>query len=315
MVKMIDITKKPEIFREASASGFIRLKKETLEKIRGGQIPKGDVLTVAQTAAIMAVKRTPDIVPLTHPIPITGVEVNFEFEEDGLRVNVRVESTSQTGVEMEALTGVTSALLAIWDMVKSLEKDEMGQYPTTAISDVRVIKKIKGVQVEHKKGAPERLNVAVITISDTRSALLKQGKDEDVSGQLIEKKLREAGHTTTRKIVPDEADQIKNTLEGFTSDPGIDCVITSGGTGITKRDVTIETIAPMFQKELPGFGEAIRKHGYERVIGGAALLTRCAAGLINRKPVFCLPGAPNAVEVAMDIIIPELGHIVRHARE
>jgi len=144
MARMIDISTKPAVPRTAVASGFIHLKKETLKKIKAGKVPKGDVLTIAQTAAILAVKRTPELVPLTHPIPLTGTDVGFKFEEDGIRVNVEVRSTGQTGVEMEALVGVTSALLAIWDMVKGLEKDEAGQYPTTAITDVKVVKKVKG---------------------------------------------------------------------------------------------------------------------------------------------------------------------------
>lgn len=125
------------------ASGFIRLKKETLEKIRSKEVPKGDVLAVAQTAAIMAVKRTTEMIPLTHPIPITGVDVDLKIEDNGVRAEVEVRSIGQTGVEMEALAGVTGALLTIWDMVKGLEKDAAGQYPTTAIEEIRVVKKVK----------------------------------------------------------------------------------------------------------------------------------------------------------------------------
>lgn len=144
MVHMVDIGKKRKVSRLSRASGFIRLKKETLRKIQLKEVPKGDVLAVAQTAAIMAVKRTTDLIPLTHPILITGVDVDLKIENNGVRAEVEVRSIGQTGVEMEALAGVVGALLTIWDMVKGLEKDEMGQYPTTAIEDVRVIKKVKG---------------------------------------------------------------------------------------------------------------------------------------------------------------------------
>ncbi len=141
---MVDISKKPAVSRVATASGFIHLKPETLKKIKAGEVPKGDVLTVAQTAAILAVKRTPELVPMTHPLPITSVEVKPELERDGVRVSVEVKTTAQTGVEMEALAGVAGALLTIWDMVKGFEKDEAGQYPTTAITEIRVLKKVKG---------------------------------------------------------------------------------------------------------------------------------------------------------------------------
>jgi len=140
---MVDIGEKKVVFRLAKASGFIRLKKETLKKIESKDVPKGDVLAVAQTAAIMAVKKTVELVPLTHPIPITGTDVNIKIEKNGVRVEVEVRSTGQTGVEMEALTGVAGALLTVWDMVKGLEKDESGQYPTTRIEDIHVVKKVK----------------------------------------------------------------------------------------------------------------------------------------------------------------------------
>ncbi len=141
---MVEVGNKPALPRKAKASGFIHLKAETVENIKAGKVPKGDVLTVAQTAAILAVKRTPEIIPLTHQISITGTDVDLKLEEEGIRVTVEVNSTGQTGVEMEALTGVASALLTIWDMTKGLEKDESGQYPDTSIKDIRVLKKVKG---------------------------------------------------------------------------------------------------------------------------------------------------------------------------
>ncbi len=141
---MVDVTRKPQVYREAIAYGRIRLQRETIEKIRERRIKKGDVLTVARIAAVQAVKDTPRLIPLCHPIPITAVEVNFEIGEESVGVEVRVKSTAQTGVEMEALSGVSAALLNIWDMVKYLEKDETGNYPHTKIEEIRVLKKVKG---------------------------------------------------------------------------------------------------------------------------------------------------------------------------
>uniref|UniRef100_A0A7J3X7C9 Probable cyclic pyranopterin monophosphate synthase n=1 Tax=Thermofilum pendens TaxID=2269 RepID=A0A7J3X7C9_THEPE len=140
---MVDISEKPEVYREATARGFIRLRRETVEAVVEGRVPKGDVITVAKTAAILAVKRTWEIIPLCHPIPITAVDVDIETKEEGLEVTVTVRSSGKTGVEMEALTGVSVALLTIWDMVKALEKDERGQYPATAIEEIRVVEKLK----------------------------------------------------------------------------------------------------------------------------------------------------------------------------
>jgi cyclic pyranopterin phosphate synthase len=144
MAEMVDVSPKPDVPRVARATGLIRLKPQTLEKIKSGQVPKGDVLTVAKTAALLAIKRVPELIPLTHPIPLTASHIDLEIESDGVRVGVEVKSTGKTGVEMEALTGVACALLTVWDMVKGLEKDERGQYPDTRIEDIRVLEKVKG---------------------------------------------------------------------------------------------------------------------------------------------------------------------------
>jgi cyclic pyranopterin phosphate synthase len=144
MAKMVDITEKSGVYREATATGFIRLRPETIKRIRERSIEKGDVFTVSTVAAINAVKSVPHLLPLTHNIPITSVNVWYSVEEEGIRVYVKVKTTAKTGVEMEALTGVVVALLNIWDMVKKYEKDEKGQYPHTLITDVKVLEKIKG---------------------------------------------------------------------------------------------------------------------------------------------------------------------------
>jgi molybdenum cofactor biosynthesis protein B len=167
---------------------------------------------------------------------------------------------------------------------------------------------------EHRRKAPKHLGIAVLVVSDTRAAAAREGRDEDISGKLFEQRAREAGHTTTRLIVPDEAVEIRGAVKKFLADESVGAIVTIGGTGVAKRDVTIETVQPMFEKELPGFGEILRRIGYEKV-GTAALLTRASAGVVGGKPVFCLPGAPNAVDVAAGLILPELGHIVKHARE
>lgn len=141
---MIDISEKDTIPRIATASGRIKLKKETIERIIKNQVKKGDVLTIAKIAAINSVKKVPDLIPLCHPIPITNVDLNFEFENDNsIKVSCKVKSVAKTGVEMEALTGVNIALLNIWDVVKMYEKDEKGQYPSTLIYDIKVEEKIK----------------------------------------------------------------------------------------------------------------------------------------------------------------------------
>jgi cyclic pyranopterin phosphate synthase len=141
---MIDISEKESIQREAKASGKIHLKEKTIQRIKNKKVEKGDVFTIAKIAGISAVKKVPDIIPLCHPIPINNVNISFEIEGNTtIKVICTVKSDAKTGVEMEALTGVSIALLNIWDVVKMYEKDLNGQYPTTFISDIRVEQKIK----------------------------------------------------------------------------------------------------------------------------------------------------------------------------
>lgn len=142
--RMVDITGKDEIIREAAATGRISLRPATLQAIRSGTVVKGNVLATARVAATLAVKETARLIPMCHQIPIEGIEVDFMEHDAYIQAIVRVKSRGRTGVEMEALTGVGIALLTIWDMVKSAEKDEAGQYPVTCIDDIRVVEKKKG---------------------------------------------------------------------------------------------------------------------------------------------------------------------------
>ena len=140
---MVDISGKDTVLRKAEAVGRIILKKETIEAIKSGNIKKGDPLAAAEIACIHAVKQTPDLIPMCHNIPIGSVDADFTIGVDWVEARCRVTATYKTGVEMEALTGVSVALLTIWDMVKYLEKNEKGQYPSTRIVDIRVTEKMK----------------------------------------------------------------------------------------------------------------------------------------------------------------------------
>ncbi len=143
-MSMVDVGGKPEVLREAVAEGFIKLRNETVERIRTGRVEKGDVFDVARVAAVLAAKRTSELVPLCHPLRLTDVEVGLEVVDDErVRTEVTVRAVERTGVEMEALVAASVALLTIWDMVKQYEKDEDGQYPVTRVEGVRVVRKVK----------------------------------------------------------------------------------------------------------------------------------------------------------------------------
>ncbi len=143
-MSMVDISGKPETFREATATGTIRLKPETVKLIKQGKIAKGDPIHTAKVAGILAAKKTSTLIPLCHPLPLTNVQVDITFEDSkALRVTAKVKTKASTGVEMEALTAASTSLLTVWDMVKQYEKDAKGQYPSTAIEDIHVVRKIK----------------------------------------------------------------------------------------------------------------------------------------------------------------------------
>lgn len=170
---------------------------------------------------------------------------------------------------------------------------------------------------EHKERALKHVRFALLTISTSRYYKKMKGEPiYDVSADIAADILKKSGHkVTVREVVSDDPNMIGGSLRKLISDSRVDAVVSIGGTGITSTDVTIETVAPMLEKELNGFGEAFRRFSYDK-IGTSAILTRCTAGLISRKGVFCLPGSPQAVETALkDLIVPEVGHILAHAQQ
>jgi cyclic pyranopterin phosphate synthase len=143
MARMIDIHAKPDVPRRAVAEGTLRLRPRTLAAIRAGRVEKGDPIATAEVAGLQAIKSTWQTLPHCHPIPLTSAAVEFGLGKDRVVCRTTVEATYKTGVEMEALYGVSVALLTVWDMVKSLEKDARGQYPSARIEGVRVVSKDK----------------------------------------------------------------------------------------------------------------------------------------------------------------------------
>ena len=143
-MSMVDVGGKPVVVREAVAEGFLRLRAESVERIRKGDVEKGDVFGVARVAGVLAAKRTSELVPLCHPLRLTDVEVRLAVvDKERVRGEATVKAVERTGVEMEALVAVSVALLTVWDMVKQYEKDAAGQYPVTRIEGVRVLRKVK----------------------------------------------------------------------------------------------------------------------------------------------------------------------------
>ncbi len=170
---------------------------------------------------------------------------------------------------------------------------------------------------KHKAEAPKTLNYAVITCSTSRhKQFVETGKIDDQSGDLIAKILRDGGQRVTlRRLVSDDKPMIQQTVSKALKSRKVDAVITTGGTGISPADVTIEAVQPLLDKEIPGFGQLFRTISYQK-IGSPAVLTRALAGVARGKPIFCLPGSPQSVSLALEtLILPEAAHIFKHAHE
>lgn len=170
---------------------------------------------------------------------------------------------------------------------------------------------------KHKAEAPKKLKFGIFTCSTSRYQKLKRGEQvEDVSGDLIESLLKNAGHMITfRKLVPDDKALIEEGLQQALASPDLDAVIFCGGTGIALSDITVETVSPFLEKVLPGFGEIFRRLSFDK-IGSAAVLSRTVAGVAKGKAFFCVPGSPDAVLLCLErLILPEVSHIIKHARE
>ncbi|MCZ3364835.1 MULTISPECIES: molybdenum cofactor biosynthesis protein B [Methanobacterium] len=183
---------------------------------------------------------------------------------------------------------------------------------------------------EHKKQAPKSVNGAVITLSDSKyqdflmcqKSLIfddpRQGleghKDSDVSGGLIKDALSENNNLVFYSVIPDDAGLLVSTISNIIENYDVDVIITTGGTGIGPRDITIETLKPLFNKELNGFGEIFRYESYKE-LGTGAILSRATAGVYKNKLIIALPGSPNAVGLGLKIVMPELGHLVKHLRD
>ena len=169
----------------------------------------------------------------------------------------------------------------------------------------------------HKKDMPIQLRICVVVVSDSRyDQFTTSGKTDDVSGNLIKMLAEEYKHSVVKiEYVPDEISYIQDILKQYGTKDDLDLLIFTGGTGLTTRDVTIEAISPLLKKTLPGFGELFRKLSFDE-IGSAAILSRALAGIFMNKVIFCLPGSPNAVKLAMQrLILPEAGHILKHVRD
>lgn len=167
---------------------------------------------------------------------------------------------------------------------------------------------------EHKRSAPESVKFAVVTLSDSKYRDFLEEKTTDISGNIVIDRLKKGNTLEFYTVIPDEGELLKSTVHDILDETSADVIITTGGTGIGMRDITIETLQPLFEKEIPGFGEIFRYKSYKE-IGTGAILSRATAGTYKGVLIIAMPGSPNAVETGLNIIEPELKHLIKHVHE
>jgi cyclic pyranopterin phosphate synthase len=287
------VTDKTKTLRRATASASVKASAETIALMQANNLPKKDVLVVARVAAVSAAKKTPDLIPYCHPIPIDSVDVRFDVGEDRVDISATVEAVWKTGVEMEALCAASVAALTIYDMLKPVDKNMV----------------IESTKLEKKRGGKTTFNplphagfkAAVIVTSDGTAA----GEREDKSGKIIKERLESFGIEPRYDILPDEQDQIEARLRELIAE-NTDLIITTGGTGFGPRDVTVEATRNVIEREAPGIAEACRVYGQDRT--PYAMLSRSLAGVSGRSIIVNLPGSSKGAKESLNALFPGIFH-------
>jgi molybdenum cofactor biosynthesis protein MoaC len=291
-VKMVDVTEKTPSIRRARAEGIIMLQADTINLIQNEAIPKGNVLNAAKIAGIQAAKKTWDMIPMCHQLNLSFVDIEFELDREQIMIRSIVKTRESTGVEMEALIAVSTAALTIYDMCKAVDK-------TMTISAIKLVEKIGG-KSDH--AIEYRPRVGIITMSDSITA----GKSKDRSGPILLKGFTDSGcKGDHQKVLPDGSEELLPTIETWIQD-GVELIITTGGTGLGPRDLTIQMVENNFDSRLPGIEQALHAYGRGKV--KTAMLSRLTAGVVKGTIVVCLPGSTGAAKDALEVLIPTIFH-------
>jgi len=294
---MVDITHKTNTLRQATAQAIVKVSSQkTIDAIVNKTVPKGDVFEMAKTAGLFAVKRTSDMIPDCHPLPIEFTAVRYEIKNLNVFIEMEVKTIYKTGVEVEAMHGVSVVALTMYDMLKPIDKG-------IEISTIKLLNK-KGGKSDLKIDG-QNLKAAVLVVSDSVSAK----KSEDLSGKHIVEKLKDYNFTSVDYyIVPDEITEIQNQIKKCCA-AGIDLIISTGGTGLSLRDVTPEAVKPLLEKEIAGIMETSRNYGQDRT--PYAMLSRGLAGFVGKTLVLTLPGSVKGVTESMQALFPQVLHVFK----
>ena len=295
---MNNITHKSPSYRMAVAQAVVSVsREETIIAIREGKVPKGNVFEMSRAAGLLAIKNTSNVIPDCHPLPVEGASISHDIQGLDILISVQVETVYKTGVEVEAMHGASIVALTIYDMLKPIDKQ-------VSISNIRLLEK-KGGKSDFKDQLARNIRTAVVVCSDSISS----GKKEDKAGKAIIEKLEplqvEVEHYT---IISDDKDVIQQKIRELIAG-GTELLLITGGTGLSKRDITPEAVGPLLERDIPGMMEAARAYGQQRM--PYAMFSRGVAGMIGDSVVITLPGSTRGAIETMDALFPYVLHLFR----
>jgi len=298
---MVNITHKSNTLRQAIANATVVVsKKETIEAVNQRKVPKGDIFEFSRAAGLLGIKKTSDLIPDCHPLPIEYAAITYNTEGLEIYITVEVHTIYKTGVEVEAMHGASIAALTIYDMLKPIDK---GVY----ISTIKLESK-KGGKSDFKDQFAEDLKAVVIVCSDSVSKKIK----EDTAGLKVVQKLKSNQiEVIAHETIPDDFELIQKIAKKYSVS---DCnlLIFVGGTGLSPRDVTPDAIKPLLTREIPGIMETARNYGQQRM--PYAMLSRGIAGFIDNTLVITLPGSPKGAAETIDALFPYMLHVFKIAQ-
>ncbi len=295
---MINITAKSNTHRVAIAQAIVRVgDASTIEAIKQKRVAKGDVFEVSRTAGLFAAKRTSDMIPDCHPLPVEYTAINFEINDLEITITVEIQTIYKTGVEVEAMHAASVVALTMYDMLKPIDKN-------ISIEKIK-LKEKQGGKSDYSNKEVQGLKAAVIVCSDS----ISKGSKDDRAGKVIIEKLNQCDvEVVDYIIIPDDKDIIREKVAGY-CDAQLNMVLLTGGTGLSPRDITPEALASVIDRKIPGIEEAIRAYGQQRT--PYAMLSRSIAGIKGNTLILALPGSTRGAAESMDAVFPQLLHIFR----
>ncbi len=297
---MRNVASKFSTHRTAKAETSVQASKKTIERIRSGTIPKGNVFELTRAAVLGGVKRCAELVPFCHQVSLDVVTVEFELHDDHITIRTHVEAVDRTGVEIEALLAAQLAALNLYDLLKPIDEN-------LDIGPTHLIEKTGGYH-DYEDSFSPKLKAAILVCSDSTFA----GNRQDKSGLILRERLsREDIDVVTYDILPDETAKIERWLKAKCSGK-VDLILTTGGSGLGPRDCAVEATRRVIEKEIPGISEAMRGFGRERT--PYAMLSRGLAGLRDKTLIVNFPGSSRGAQESLDALLPGLLHSFKMMR-